>query len=114
MLNLSKNEIAVIEMRLDRALRSLEVGKDRLARQRVMDAELITDCVDQVALVEAISKVMPDPAVIAGKIDAVKQALNAFEDLVFNAQDKAELLEAIAARPNVAADALGCGISVQL
>ncbi|WP_019999091.1 hypothetical protein [Aureimonas ureilytica] len=102
MLKLTAKEIAVIDMRLDRSLNGLVSAKEHLAEQRRTYTGLSIDTADQIALVEALCQSLPDPTLFRDKINRLKKRLEVFEDLMFNPQDKAEILGAIAVRPNTA------------
>lgn len=102
MLNLTDKEIATIELRLTRSINGLASAKEKLELQRSAFVALTVDTADQIALVEALCQSLPDPTLFEGKIALLKKRLEEFEDLFFNPQDKPEILEAIASRPNTA------------
>lgn len=102
MLTLTDKEIATIDMRLEKSIRSLVSAKERWAEARQTSVAISIDTTDQIALVEALCQSLPDPSRFNDKLVVLKKCLEEFEDMIHNPQDKAEILAAIAKRPNTA------------
>lgn len=107
MTSLSATEIETIRHNIRIARDGLLNAKRQLELQREQFVRATIDATDLVVHVRNLNRSLDDPAYLGDHIVDLERALEGLEDLIFNPQDKAEILSAIRSRPNAADELVG-------
>lgn len=91
-----KNMLAAIAQ----AEQAVSLGIRDFSRDRMVYVSATIGVADQIALIDNLIRLHGNPADVAGPLLQLKNRLEELEDLIFNPQDKPELLQAIRERPN--------------
>lgn len=82
------------------AEQAVSLGIRDFSRDRMVYVSATIGVADQIAFIDNLIRLHGDPADVEGTLLQLKSRLEELEDLIFNPQDKPELLQAIRERPN--------------